>query len=81
MKKLKSKARRKVKDSGQGYFEKFYEDEQLLEYLKERFEESERRIKADNNKRQSYIEETRERKVQDEHDTGDKNKVEGVVQK
>ena len=65
----------------------------------QRFEESERRTKADTQKRQSDIENEKEKaqemrkkrmgrfgrtrkcKEQDENDTGDKNKIEGVTQK
>ena len=55
MKMYKSKTRREVKDTGLGG-EELYENEQLLENLTERFEESEHRTEADAPKRQSNFE-------------------------
>ena len=54
MKRYKSKTRREVKGTGlEG--EELSENEQLLEDLIDRFEESEHRTKVDTQKRQSYI--------------------------
>ena len=55
MKMYKSKTRREVKDTGLGS-EELSENEQLLENLTERFEESEHRTEVDAPKRQSNIE-------------------------
>ena len=52
MKRYKSKTRREVKGTGL-WGEELSENEQLLEDLIERFEESESRTKADTQKRQS----------------------------
>ena len=60
-KRYKSKTRREVKDTGLGGKE-LSENEQLLEDLIERFEESGRRTKADTQKTLSYIE-TKKRKL------------------
>ena len=51
---LRSKTRRQVKGTALGS-EELSENEQLLEDVIERFEESERRTKVDTQKRQSYI--------------------------
>ena len=91
MKRYKSKTRREVKDTGLRGKE-LTENEQLLEYLIERFEEIGRRTKGDTQKTLPYIE-NEKKKVQemrkkamekiwrDESDTGNKNKVKGIVQK
>ena len=55
IKRYKSKTRREVKRTAL-WREGFSKNEQLLEDLVERFEESERRPQADTQKRQSYIE-------------------------
>ena len=55
MKKYKSKTRQEVKDAGlEG--EELSKNEELLEELTDRFEESERRMEANAQKRQSDIE-------------------------
>ena len=91
MKRYKSKTRREVKDTGLRGKE-LSENEQLLGDLIERFEESGRRTKGDTQKTLPYIE-NEKKKVQemrkkamekiwrDESDTGNKNKVKGIVQK
>ena len=63
MKRCKSKIRREVKCTGLRD-EEVSENEQLLEDVIERFEESERRTKADTQKRQTYIE-NEKKKVQE----------------
>ena len=60
MKRYKSKTRREVKCTGLGD-EEVSENEQLLEDVTEGFDESERRTKADTQKRQSYIENERKK--------------------
>ena len=55
MKRYKSKTRREVTGTGVGG-EELSENEQLLEDLIERFEDSERRTEADTQKKQSDIE-------------------------
>ena len=55
MKRYKSKTRQEVKGTDLGG-EELSENEQLLEDLTERFEESERRTEADTEKRQFAIE-------------------------
>ena len=63
MKRYKSKTRREIKCTGLGG-EEVSENEQLFEDVIEWFEKSDRRTKADTQKRQSYIE-NEKKKVQE----------------
>ena len=91
MKRYRPKTRREVKGTGLGGKE-LSENEQLLENLIERFEESGRRTKTDTQKTLPYLEnekkkaqEMRKKAMEkiwrDESDTGNKNKVKCIVQK